>query len=175
MVNRISRRTTLGICVGGVIALVAGASAIAETNGPDANTRAPFTVFTHMIEAHVVAPCSTCAVPALPAGSKVGNEYVDDPVFDQKFGGTQIGQEALVITIVSSDASIALLDGSISFTGGGRSGKLVASGEIDARSSSGVVPITGGTGEFEGAKGELDYSGAGLSSKVDTLTVHLTN
>jgi hypothetical protein len=127
-----------------------------------------------MIEAHVIAPCGTCATPALPAGSKVGAEYVNDPVFDEKTGGQQIGQEALVITIVSSDASTALLSGAVSLTEGGLSGELAVTGEIDARASSGVVAVTGGTGSFQGAKGEIDYSGAGLTSTVTTLTAHLT-
>jgi hypothetical protein len=127
-----------------------------------------------MIEAHVIAPCSTCATPALPADSKVGAEYVNDPVFDEKTGGQQIGQEALVITIVSSDASTALLSGAVSLTEGGLSGELAVTGEIDARASSGVVAVTGGTGSFQGAKGEIDYSGAGLTSTVTTLTAHLT-
>jgi len=104
----------------------------------------------------------------------VGAEYVNDPVFDAKTGGKQIGQEALVITIVSSDASTALLNGAATLTEGGLSGQLVVTGEIDARSSSGVVAVTGGTGSFQGAKGEIDYSGAGLTSTVTTLTAHLT-
>jgi hypothetical protein len=104
----------------------------------------------------------------------VGAWYVNDPVFSQKSGGQRIGQEALVISVVSSDASTALLTGALSFTGGGLSGELTVMGEIDARASAGVVAVTGGTGAFRGAKGEVDYSGAGLTSTVTTLTVHLT-
>jgi hypothetical protein len=127
-----------------------------------------------MIEAHVIAPCGTCATPPLPAGSQVGGLYVNDPVFDQQTGGQQIGQEALVISVVSSDASTALLTGAATLTVDGLSGSLTVMGEVDARASSGVVAVTGGTGSFEGARGEIDYSGAGLTSKVTTLTVHLT-
>jgi hypothetical protein len=127
-----------------------------------------------MIEAHVITPCGTCAAPALPPGSQVGAEYVNDPVFSEKTGGQQLGQEALVITIVSSDASTALMNGAVKLTGGRLSGELTVTGEIDARASSGVVAVTGGTGSFQGAKGEIDYSGAGLTSKVTTLTAHLT-
>ena len=166
----------LGGCAAAVIAVAAGGAGVASATtggGPHGKNQATFTVYTHMIEAHVIAPCGTCATPALPAGSAVGAEYVNDPVFDEKTGGKQIGQEALVITIVSSDGSTALLSGAASLTEGGRSGELSVTGEIDARSSSGVVAVTGGTGSFQGAKGEIDYSGAGLTSTVTTLTVHL--
>jgi len=127
-----------------------------------------------MIEAHVITPCGTCATPPLPAGSAVSAEWVNDPVFDEKTGGQQIGQEALVITVVGSDGSTALLSGAAELTVDGLSGELAVTGEIDARSSSGVVAITGGTGSFQGAKGVVDYSGAGLTSTVTTLTIHLT-
>lgn len=167
----------LGICAAGVIAAAAsgvGIASAATSASPQGKDQSTFTVYTHMIEAHVITPCATCATPPLPAGSGVGAEYVNDPVFDQKAGGQQIGQEALVITIVSSDASAALLSGAVNFTGG-LSGELTVTGEIDARDSSGVVAVTGGTGSFKGAKGEIDYSGAGLTSKVTTLVVHLTH
>jgi len=167
----------LGICAATVIAAAAGGAGVASATtdtSPHGKNQTRFTVYSHMIEAHVIAPCSTCATPALPAYSKVGAEYVNDPVFDEKTGGQQIGQEALVITIVSSDASTALLSGAVSLTEGGLSGELAVTGEIDARASSGVVAVTGGTGSFQGAKGEIDYSGAGLTSTVTTLTVHLT-
>jgi Dirigent-like protein len=166
----------LGICAAGVIAAAAGGAGIASAStgaSPHGKGHPAFTVYTHMIEAHVVTPCATCATPPLPAGSRVAAEYVNDPVFDQKTGGQQIGQEALVITIVSSDASMALLSGAVDFTGGGLSGELTVMGEIDARASSGVVAVTGGTGSFRGAKGVIDYSGAGLTSTVTTITVHL--
>jgi hypothetical protein len=127
-----------------------------------------------MVEAHIVSPCSTCATPPLPAGSKVSTEYVNDPVFDQETGGRQIGEEALVINIVSSDASTALVSGAVTFTAGGMSGELTVIGEVDARASSGVVAVTGGTGSFQGAKGEATFSGAGFTSKVTTIVVHLT-
>ena len=168
----------LGICAAGVIAAaasgagIASASTGASSHGKDQPT---FTVYSHMIESHVITPCATCATPPLPAGSAVGAEYVNDPVFDQQAGGQQRGQEALVITIVSSDASTALLSGAVNFTGGGLSGELTVTGEIDPRNSSGVVAVTGGTGSFQGAKGEVDYSGAGLTSKVTTLVVHLAH
>jgi hypothetical protein len=168
----------LGICTAGVIAAAAGGAGIASAStgaSSHGKGQSTFTVYTHMIEAHVVTPCPTCATPPLPAGSKVSTEYVNDPVFDQKTGGQQIGQEALVITIVGSDASTALLSGAVDFTGGGLSGELTVMGEIDARASSGVVAVTGGTGSFRGAKGEVDYSGAGLTSTVTTVTVHLTS
>jgi hypothetical protein len=169
----------LGICAAGVIAAAASGAGIASAStagaSPHGKDQPTFTVYTHMIEAHVITPCATCATPPLPAGSEVGAEYVNDPVFDQKAGGQQIGQEALVITIVSSDASTALLSGAVTFTGGGLSGELTVTGEIDARDSSGVVAVTGGTGSFQGAKGEIDYSGAGLTSKVTTLVVHLAH
>jgi hypothetical protein len=167
----------LGICTAGVIAATACGAGIASAStgtSPHGKNQLTFTVYTHMIEAHVITPCITCATPPLPAGSTVGAEYVNDPVFDQKTGGHQIGQEALVITIVSSDASTALLSGAAQLTAGGLSGELAVTGEIDARASSGTVAVTGGTGSFQGAKGEVDYSGAGLSSQVTTLTAHLT-
>ncbi len=167
----------LAICAAGVIAAAASGAGIASAAtgaSPHGTGEPAFTVYTHMIEAHVVTPCATCATPPLPAGSQVGAEYVNDPVFNQKTGGQQIGQEALVITIVSSDASTALLSGAVDFTGGGLSGELTVTGEIDPRHSSGTVAVTGGTGRFRGAKGEVDYSGAGLTSAVTTLSVHLT-
>lgn len=172
------RTRALGICAAGVIAAAASGAGIASAStgaSPGWKGQPAFTVYTHMIEAHVITPCATCATPPLPAGSEVGAEYVNDPVFDQETGGQQIGQEALVITIVSSDASTALLSGAVNFTGGGLSGELTVTGEIDPRDSSGVVPVTGGTGGFQGAKGEIDYSGAGLTSKVTTLVVHLAH
>lgn len=172
------RRTrALGVCAAAVIAVAAGGAGVASaTTGPSPHGKhqMTFTVYTHMIEAHVITPCTTCAAPALPASSAVGAEYVNDPVFDAKTGGQQIGQEALVLTIVSSDASNALLTGAASLTEGGLTGELAVTGQVDARASSGVVAVTGGTGSFQGAKGEIDYSGAGLTSLVTTLTVHLT-
>jgi hypothetical protein len=167
----------LGICTAGVIAAAVGGTGIASAStgtSPHGKNQLTFTVYTHMIEAHVITPCSTCATPALPADSRVGAEYVNDPVFNEKTGGHQIGQEALVITIVSSDASTALLSGAVNLTKDGRSGELAVTGEIDARASSGIVAVTGGTGSFQGAKGEVNYSEAGLASKVTTLRVHLT-
>lgn len=168
----------LSICAAAAIAVAAGGTALASAP-PDASHRgdspSTFTVFSHMVEAHIVSPCATCAVPPLPAGSMVGTEYVNDPVFDQKTGGQHIGQEALVIDVVSSDASTGLLSGAVNFTGGGLSGELTVQGEIDARASSGVVAVTGGTGSFRGAKGEVDYSGAGFTSKVTTIVVHLSH
>jgi hypothetical protein len=166
----------LGICAAGVIAVAAGGAGVASAStaaNPQVKHQLTFTVYTHMIEAHVITPCGTCAAPALPAGSAVSALYVNDPVFDQKTGGHQIGQEALVITVVSSDGSTALLSGAAQLTEGGLSGELAVTGEVDARASSGTVAVTGGTGSFEGAKGEIDYSGAGLTSTVTTLTVHL--
>jgi hypothetical protein len=167
----------LGICTAGVIAAGAGGAGIAaaSTGASSPGQGEPaFTVYTHMIEAHIVSPCSGCATPPLPAGSRVGTWYVNDPAFDQESGGQQVGQEALVISVVSSDASTALLTGALNFTDGDLSGQLTVSGEINANASSGVVAVTGGTGMFEGAKGEIDYSGAGLTSKVTTLAIHLT-
>ena len=166
----------LAICAAGVIAAAAGGTGIASASPGAGHRNGPstLTVFTHMIEAHIVSPCATCSTPPLPAGSKVSTEFVNDPVFDQKTGGQQIGEEALVINVVSSDASTALLSGAVNFTGGGLSGQLTVLGEIDARASSGVVAVTGGTGSFEGAKGEAAYSGAGFTSKVTTIVVHLT-
>jgi Dirigent-like protein len=172
-----SKTWALGICSAAAIAAAAGGAGIASAS-PGASSHGlappPFTVYSHMIEAHVIAPCATCATPPLAAVSQVGSLYVNDPVFDQQTGGQQIGQEALVINVVSSDASTALLSGAVDFTGGGLSGELTVSGEIDADASSGVVAVTGGTGSFLGARGEVDYSWAGLSSKVTTLVVRLT-
>jgi hypothetical protein len=173
------KKWALGICTAAVIAAAAGGTGIASAStGTSPHTHAKsqltFTVYTHMIEAHVITPCITCATPALAADSKVAAEWVNDPVFNEKTGGHQIGQEALVVDIVSSDASTALLSGAVNLTVEGLSGELAVTGENDPQSSSGVVPVTGGTGGFEGAKGEVDYSGAGLTSKVDTLTFHLT-
>ena len=164
----------VSICAAAAIAVAASGTAVASASTRHGDGPSTFTVFSHMVEAHIVSPCATCAVPPLPAGSRVGTEYVNDPVFDQKTGGQQIGQEALVINVVSSDASTALLSGAVNFTGGGLSGQLTVSGEIDARASSGVVAVTGGTGSFQGAKGEVTYSGAGFTSKVTTIVVHLT-
>lgn len=166
----------LGICAAGVIAAAVGGAGIASASPGASHRNGPstFTVFTHMVEAHIVSPCSACATPPLPAGSKVSTEYVNDPVFGQETGGQQIGEEALVINTVSSDASTALLSGAVNFTGGGLSGQLTVLGEIDARASSGVVAVTGGTGSFQGARGEVTYSGAGFTSRVTTVVVHLT-
>jgi hypothetical protein len=167
----------LGIGAAGVIAVAAAGAGIASAStgvSSHGKGQPTFTVYTHMIEAHVVAPCSGCATPPLPAGSRVGTWYVNDPAFDEQAGGQQVGQEALVISVVSSDASTALLAGALDFTGGGLSGELTVSGEINVNDSSGVVAVTGGTGMFEGAKGEIDYSGAGLTSMVTTLAVRLT-
>ena len=170
------KKRVLGVLATAVIAAAVAGTGIASASPAAGHRTGPstFTVFTHMIEAHIVAPCATCAVPPLPTRSAVSTEYVNDPVFDQKSGGTQIGQEALVINVVSSNASTALLSGAVAFTAGAMSGELVVSGEIDARASSGVVAITGGTGGFQGASGEVAYSGAGFASKVTTLVVHLT-
>lgn len=167
----------LGVCAAAIIAAAAGGAGVASAatgTSPHGKPQMTFTVYTHMIEAHVITPCSTCATPAVSPGSAVGAEYVNDPVFDAKTGGQQIGQEALVITIVSADASNALLTGAASLSEGGLTGELAVMGQIDARASSGVVAVTGGTGSFRGARGEIDYSGAGLTSLVTTLTVHLT-
>lgn len=172
------KKWALSICMAAVIAAAGGTGIASASTGtspyPHARRHLTFTVYTHMIEAHVITPCHTCATPALPAGSSVGAEWVNDPVFNEKTGGHQIGREALVLDIVSSDASTALLSGAATLTEGGLSGQLAVTGEIDARSSSGVVAVTGGTGSFQGARGEIDYSGAGLTSTVTTLTVHLT-
>lgn len=75
---------------------------------------------------------------------------------------------------MSSDASVALLNGAVAFSAPGRSGELTVEGEVNALDSSGTVAVTGGTGSFQGAKGEVDYSGAGLRSTETTLVVHLT-
>jgi hypothetical protein len=171
------KKWALGICAAAVIAAAAGGAGIASAStgtSPHAKNQLTFTVYTHMIEAHVITPCITCATPALPAGSRVSAIWVNDPVFNKKTGGHQIGQEALVETIVSSNASTALLSAAVKLTVDGLSGELAVTGEVDARASSGTLPVIGGTGSFQGAKGEVDYSGAGLTSKVDTLTVHLT-
>lgn len=170
------KKWAIGICAAAVIAVAAGwagtASAATSTTSAK-NGERTFTVYTHMIEAHVLTPCSTCATPTLAQGSAVGAIYVDDPVFSQPANTQQIGQEALVISIVSSDASVALLTGAVTFTAPGLSGELTVEGEINALGSSGVVAITGGTGSFQGARGEVDYSGAGLKSTETTLVVHL--
>lgn len=172
------KKWALSICTATVIAAAGGTGIASASTGTSpyahAKRQLTFTVYTHMIEAHVITPCRTCATPALPAGSSVGAEWVNDPVFNEKTGGHQIGHEALVLDIVSSDASTALLSAAVKLTVDGLSGELTVSGETDPRSSSGVVAVTGGTGGFEGAKGEVDFSGAGLTSKVDQLTVHLT-
>jgi hypothetical protein len=166
----------LAICAAGAFAVAAGGAGIASASaagGQASGNASTFTVFTHMTEAHLVSPCSTCAQPPLPAGSHVGAEYLHDSVFNEKSGGQNIGEEAFVISIVSSDAANAFLSGAVTFTGGGLSGQITVSGQIDARSSSGVVAVTGGTGKFQGAKGEVSYSGAGSTSDITTLVVHL--
>jgi hypothetical protein len=170
------KKWAVGICAAAVIAAAAGGAraASASTSAPSPeNGEHTFTVYTHMIEAHVITPCSTCATPTLAKGSEVSAEYVNDPVFSTAANTRQIGQEALVISIVASDASVALLNGAVDFTADGLSGELAVEGEIDPLDSSGVVAITGGTGSFQKAKGEVDYSGAGLKSTETTLVIHL--
>ena len=160
----------------GALAVGAGGTGIASVSaggGQASGNPSTFTVFTTMTEAHVVSPCSPCAQPPLPAGSHVAAEYLHDSVFNEEIGGQKIGEESFVISIVSSDAANAFLSGAVAFTGGGLSGQITVSGEIDARSSSGVVAVTGGTGDFQGAKGEVSYSGAGPTSDVTTLVFHL--
>jgi hypothetical protein len=166
----------LAIFAVGALAAGAGVTGIASASaggGEASDNPSTFTVFTHMTEAHVVSPRSTCAQPPLPTGSHVAAEYLHDSVFNAESGGQKIGEESFVISIVSSDAANAFLSGAVAFTGDGLSGQITVSGEIDTRSSSGVVAVTGGTGEFQGAKGEVSYSGAGPTSDVTTLVVHL--
>lgn len=166
----------LAICAAAALAVGAGGPAIASASagGGQASAKpSTFTIFTTMTEAHVISPCSTCAQPPLPTGSHVAAEYLHDSVFNQASGGQKIGEESFVISIVSSDAANAFLSGAVAFTGGGLSGQITVSGEIDARSSTGVVAVTGGTGEFQGAQGEVSYSGAGPTSDVTTLVIRL--
>jgi hypothetical protein len=170
------KKWAAGICAAAAIAVAAGGAgaASASTSATSSkNGERAFTVYTHMIEAHVLTPCPTCATPALSEGSAVGALYVDDPVFSQPTNTQQIGQEALVLNIVSSNGSVALLTGAVAFTAPGLSGELTVEGEVDPLDSSGAVAITGGTGSFQRAKGEVDYSGAGLRSTETTLVVHL--
>lgn len=157
----------LGICAAGALAVAAGGLGIASASASASHISAParhattFTVYTHMVEAHFVSPCSTCAQPPLPTGSHVGTTFLNDSVYNQPSGGQNIGEEAFVINYVSSNATNALLEGAVTFTGGGLSGQITVSGEVDGTSSSGVLAVTGGTDEFQGAKGEVSYSGAG--------------
>ena len=172
------KKWAVGIAVGAIAVAAVGAGTAASASTSAASPRIggrTFTIYTHMIETHVLAPCPTCARPALPTGSALGAIWADDPVFSSPANTQQIGQDAEVISIVGSSGSVGLLNAAVNFTGGGLSGQLTAEGEINPLSSTGVIVITGGTGSFKNARGQVDYSGAGLTSTEDTLTVHLTS
>jgi hypothetical protein len=137
------------VAAGVATAAVLTASAGAATSGGTTlhlTAKAATTVF--------VYPCRTC-VQSMPPGVHTGavaNQY-GTLVNEQ---GTQVGHFAQVATMVSPQGALVV---DVTLVLG--SGQLTAHGIEEPPANSGTLAITGGTGQYQSAGGEIRFRDRG--------------
>jgi hypothetical protein len=149
----------LGV-LGAVIALVAlGGAAISPALGSSGDDEGQRTI-------RVVSVLEEQEFLDLGAeGESVGDQFI----FTSKLlkGGEQVGHDGVVCTIVSLERHEAQCVATEWFSGG----QITLQGLISFAGEPPAVPITGGSGKYEGAEGELHIRP--VSETREVLTFHL--
>ena len=98
-------------------------------------------------------------------GESVGDQFI----FTSKLlkGGEQVGHDGVVCTIVSLERQEAQCVGTSWFSGG----QITLQALVSFAEEPPAVPITGGSGKYEGAEGELHIRP--VSETKEVLTFHL--
>ncbi|MDQ3661928.1 MAG: hypothetical protein M3454_12890 [Actinomycetota bacterium] len=98
-------------------------------------------------------------------GESVGDQFI----FISRLlkGGEQVGHDGVVCTIVSLERQEAECVGTFWFSGG----QISAQALVSFAEEPPAVPITGGSGKYEGAEGELHIRP--VSETKEVLTFHL--
>ena len=98
-------------------------------------------------------------------GESIGDQFI----FTSKLlkGGEQVGHDGVVCTIVSLERQEAQCVATAWFSGG----QITVQGLISFAEDPPALPITGGSGKYEGAEGELHIRP--VSETKEVLTFHL--
>ena len=98
-------------------------------------------------------------------GESIGDQFI----FTSKLlkGGEQVGHDGVVCTIVSLERQEAQCVATAWFSGG----QITVQGLISFAEEPPALPITGGSGKYEGAEGELHIRT--VSETKEVLTFHL--
>jgi hypothetical protein len=100
-------------------------------------------------------------------GESLGDQFV----FSSKLlkGGEEVGHAGVVCTIVSLERLEAQCQATAWFD----DGQITAQGLVAGEPETIVLPITGGSGKYEGAEGEVH--GRRVSDTKEILTFHLSD
>jgi hypothetical protein len=98
-------------------------------------------------------------------GFSLGDEFVFSSTLRK--GGKDVGRAGVVCTFTSVEREEAQCNATATFSGG----QIAVQGLIAGEPESFVLPVTGGSGEFEGADGELHVRQ--VSDTREILTFHL--
>jgi hypothetical protein len=100
-------------------------------------------------------------------GFSLGDEFV----FSAKLlkGGDQVGHSGVVCTLTSLEREESQCQATAWF----QDGQITAQGLVAGEPETIVLPITGGSGKYEGAEGEAH--GRRLSGTKEIITFHLSD
>jgi hypothetical protein len=100
-----------------------------------------------------------------------GDSLGDQFVFSSKYlkGGKEVGHDSVVCTITSLERQEAQCVATAWF----HNGQITAQALINFSQDPPTIPITGGSGKYEGAEGELHVRP--ISETKEVLTFHLEN
>ena len=165
-------RKRLGV-VGAIIALGAlTVGAVTPASGSsDRGSRSAASADVEEQTIHVVfLPRDFAEIDNGEPGVSLGDDVVFSGVLRQD--GARVGRLSVVCTFVfaTAEREEAQCPGTAVLPGG----QIAASGVIVNRSLTFTIPITGGSGEFEGAEGQLISQDASSEGKIKLLlTIHL--
>jgi hypothetical protein len=143
-------RSRFGIAVLAAVALAAASVGLASANSSDGTGRT-FTVFSKTVQ--------FAAIDLGDTGTSLGDEFVfSDDLFTER-GGDNVGTDGGVCTLVRRDES-SMTDTvqcavTFSFKGGQIATQALLTLENGHFTGSQTGPVTGGSGEFRGATGEV--------------------
>jgi hypothetical protein len=147
------------------MAVIAGSALFAVPSQATADIQVTATQKTSLF----AIPCQHCVLDSHPKGAHVGGTEYDAGVLTDA-GGAKVGRWVLQATgvtpFVNGRGHVQLV-GTIVLGGG----QLTFQGLEDPPLDGGVAAITGGTGTYEGASGEITYTDK--SDTVTTLVIRL--
>jgi hypothetical protein len=115
-------------------------------------------------------PCPTCFLHAKPRGAHTGGTEYDGGTLTDLSGnhvGHYVAEETGMTPFNAGPGRVQLV-GTIALQGG----QLTFQGLEEPPLQGGVVAITGGTGRFVGATGEITYTD--VSATITRLVIHLS-
>jgi hypothetical protein len=149
------RLSVFGVAIAAMVLLVGVVSPAIAASGGNARQRT-IRMDSFVTEVNVV--------PVVPARASLGDEIV----FSEKLldGGKQIGHEGAVCTTVSVERSEAQCIATFSFP----DGEITVQGLVILGSNAPYSgPITGGSGKYQGAAGELHVTPISATEGIQTL------